>query len=101
MRDADLAIGAAGTTSWERCCLGLPTLMIITADNQKKIACELEAAGAAVVMGQGQDAEVDALSVEIQSLSKDVWRLSQMAKAAASICDGQGALRVASVAAEI
>lgn len=36
MAAADLAIGAGGATTWERCCLGLPTLTICTADNQQK-----------------------------------------------------------------
>lgn len=35
MLQADVAIGAGGATTWERCCLGLPTLVVITADNQK------------------------------------------------------------------
>ncbi|MFA5824699.1 MAG: UDP-2,4-diacetamido-2,4,6-trideoxy-beta-L-altropyranose hydrolase [Gallionellaceae bacterium] len=36
MAAADLAIGAGGTATWERCCLGLPTLVFCTADNQQK-----------------------------------------------------------------
>lgn len=36
MAIADLAIGAGGSASWERCCLGLPTLAICTANNQQK-----------------------------------------------------------------
>lgn len=35
--DADLAIGAAGSTVWERCCLGIPQLLVQTADNQERI----------------------------------------------------------------
>lgn len=46
MANSDLAIGAAGSTSWERCCLGLPTIMIILAENQRKIAQNLEQANA-------------------------------------------------------
>ena len=34
MLQADLSIGAGGSTTWERCCLGLPTIAISTADNQ-------------------------------------------------------------------
>ncbi len=34
MANSDLCIGAAGSTTWERCCLGLPTIMLITAKNQ-------------------------------------------------------------------
>lgn len=38
MAKADLAIGAAGSTTWERCCLGLPMVLIVLADNQQVIA---------------------------------------------------------------
>ena len=41
MAQADLAIAAAGSSSWERLCLGLPSLMIAVADNQKEILEEL------------------------------------------------------------
>ena len=41
MRQADLAIGAGGTTSWERLCVGLPALVVTLADNQRPIAEEL------------------------------------------------------------
>ena len=42
MMQADLAVGAGGATSWERCCLGLPSLVISLAENQKPIAAELD-----------------------------------------------------------
>jgi UDP-2,4-diacetamido-2,4,6-trideoxy-beta-L-altropyranose hydrolase len=45
MATADLAIGAGGATSWERCCLGLPSLVITLADNQKSIAAEMNRKG--------------------------------------------------------
>lgn len=38
MANVDLAIGAAGSSVWERCCLGLPSIIIPIADNQKPIA---------------------------------------------------------------
>ena len=34
MANADLAIGAAGATTWERCCLGLPSILFVIAQNQ-------------------------------------------------------------------
>jgi UDP-2,4-diacetamido-2,4,6-trideoxy-beta-L-altropyranose hydrolase len=37
MYEADLAIGAAGSSVWERCCLGLPQVLIVIANNQKQI----------------------------------------------------------------
>lgn len=51
MRDADLAIGAAGSTSWERCCLGLPCLMLSMADNQLEAARALDAEGIGIYLG--------------------------------------------------
>src|SRR5690606_19643046 len=47
MAAADLAIGAAGTSTWERCCLGLPSLLAVIADNQRQAAQAVSAAGAA------------------------------------------------------
>ena len=42
MANSDIAIGASGTTTWERCCLGLPTIQIIAAYNQMAIANHLD-----------------------------------------------------------
>jgi UDP-2,4-diacetamido-2,4,6-trideoxy-beta-L-altropyranose hydrolase len=42
---ADIAIGACGSTSWERCCLGLPAIVITVAENQKLVAKELHKRG--------------------------------------------------------
>jgi len=41
MANADIAIGASGATTWERCCMGLPTIQLITAYNQEFIAQKL------------------------------------------------------------
>jgi UDP-2,4-diacetamido-2,4,6-trideoxy-beta-L-altropyranose hydrolase len=41
MANTDIAIGASGATTWERCCLGLPTIQLITAYNQEFIARKL------------------------------------------------------------
>lgn len=45
MAKADLAIGAGGATTWERCCLGLPAVVITIAENQKAVARELAQRG--------------------------------------------------------
>ncbi len=43
MSNSDLSIGAAGTTTWERCCVGLPCIQLVIADNQITIADALSA----------------------------------------------------------
>lgn len=47
---ADLSIGAAGSTSWERCCLGLPAIVLVLADNQKCSAESMSKHGVAVIV---------------------------------------------------
>jgi UDP-2,4-diacetamido-2,4,6-trideoxy-beta-L-altropyranose hydrolase len=49
MSECDLAIAAAGSTSWELCCLGLPFMLFILAENQRFIASALDAVGAAKI----------------------------------------------------
>ncbi len=90
MAEADLAIGAAGTAAWERCCLGLPTLMIVVADNQRQVAASLSAAGAAeVVSGEG-DTLVARLAAALRRLADDRAALAAMSERAAALCDGRG-----------
>jgi UDP-2,4-diacetamido-2,4,6-trideoxy-beta-L-altropyranose hydrolase len=51
MRDADLAIGAGGTTAWERTFLGLPTMTVAVAENQVDGSEALAAQGAIRYLG--------------------------------------------------
>lgn len=86
MAESDLAIGAAGTTSWERCCLGLPTIMLMLAENQCLIAELLENSGAA------RSIEVSRLSGELVSMvdAADTNALICMSESSRQITDGQG-----------
>lgn len=93
MCESDLAIGAAGSTSWERCCLGLPSLQIVLAENQRPIAQALERAGAALELDvQSLDAD---LHHAMSLLALTPEKLLRMSEAAAAITDGLGADRVA------
>ncbi|MBI5164712.1 MAG: UDP-2,4-diacetamido-2,4,6-trideoxy-beta-L-altropyranose hydrolase [Magnetospirillum sp.] len=94
MAAADLALGAAGTTAWERCCLGLPTLMIATADNQTWNAATLSAHGACTYLGAASSLGIDDLTRAFTAAFADN-DLSAKAESAARICDGLGAGRVA------
>lgn len=94
MSGSDLAIGAAGSTAWERCCLGLPTLMLVLADNQAGIARALGGAGAAVDLGRAEALDAELLRRELAGLGADAPRRLAMSQAARAICDGAGAVRV-------
>lgn len=99
MSAADLAVGAGGSTSWERCCLGLPSLIVVLADNQRDIAASLDRAGAALDLGTAETLTNEKLTAALQMLYQDKTRRSAMAERAAAICDGDGTRRVMEVLA--
>lgn len=93
MADSDLAIGAAGSTSWERCCLGLPTLMVVLADNQKEAAVHLHTVGAAYCLTSNSLPHKD-LHDHLQCLTDQPELLSQMSTRASVVTDGLGIERM-------
>lgn len=93
MRDADLAIGAAGTTCWEICCLGLPSVVTVLAPNQLGVAETLESAGVAWMAPDPTRLE-EFLTVHLEELSNPI-ALHEMSNNAAQITDGRGANLVA------
>ena len=86
---ADLCIGAAGSTSWERCCLGLATILLVLAENQQGGAKALGQAGAALVVYQDDDIS-DTLPGLVNKLLVSGESLD-IGKMAAAITDGRGA----------
>ena len=98
MVEADLAVGAAGGMSWERCALGLPAAVVITADNQRAIASALEQAGAVLLLGEADALDPPTAAGRIAALAADPARLGEMSTAAAAIADGHGVARIAAAA---
>ena len=93
MANSDLAIGAAGGTSWERCCLGLPSLLVILANNQIAGANALEKCGAALILGTPEDLSRSLTGATSTLLtSREMW---EMVTAASEVTDGHGGVRVA------
>jgi UDP-2,4-diacetamido-2,4,6-trideoxy-beta-L-altropyranose hydrolase len=94
MAAADLAIGATGGTAWERCCLGLPTLMLVLAENQAPAAAALQAVGAGVGLGRMGAPDLSARLDTSLVAAADPASLARMSAAAAAVTDGRGAARV-------
>lgn len=93
MSDSDLCIGAAGSTSWERCCLGLPTLLLVLADNQLAGARALAHCGAVLPVTTKQNmAQVFAKFLS----GPAIGQLKNLSQAAVAISDGLGADRIVS-----
>lgn len=91
---ADIAIGAAGTSTWERCCLGLPSFIVVIAANQQKIAAAIADAGAGIVVSGPRNALAGQIASELACLAEDAAGLRSMSDSAAQICDGRGCDRL-------
>jgi len=94
MAAADLAIGGGGSASWERCCLGLPALLVALADNQINIAKALDLFGAGIYVGTLKTASVTIMRSAIVSLISTQDQLKVLSKKAYSLVDGLGVARV-------
>lgn len=94
MARADLAIGAGGSSSFERCALGLPSLMVTMADNQDEQAAALNDRGAAHLCGRHDEIDAPGLAQAVCRIANDWTLMSAMSDAAAGVCDGGGAARV-------
>lgn len=90
MAAADLAIGAAGSASWERCAVGLPALLLSAALNQQRILEGVVAAGAAVAVAPDVENIADALA----KVTREPARIRAMSLAAWQLVDGAGVDRV-------
>ena len=97
MLNADLAIGAGGSTAWERCCLGLPSLVTINAGNQNNIVNELHSHGVIINLGEYKQLTSETIARQVNDIYKDIDKLMLMSNKALKIVDGCGASRVAHV----
>lgn len=97
MATADLAIGGCGMTSWERCCLGLPTLGWALSHDQQANAIFLREQ-AAMMSPDTMLLKTDparAIGEVFRSMADQPEMRQNMSANAAAIIDGQGASRVA------
>jgi UDP-2,4-diacetamido-2,4,6-trideoxy-beta-L-altropyranose hydrolase len=90
----ELHIGAGGGATWERCCLGAPTLAVIAAPNQREVLLPLAGVGVLEVI---DDNRADAATIArrtLELLDRPQYRKS-MSKQAMTLVDGHGSTRVA------
>lgn len=86
---SDLAIGAAGGTALERCCLGLPSFVFILAKNQEAGANALHKAGAAHVLGDISC--IKSLGNKLDDIVCNPSVLCEMGQKSSLITEGKGA----------
>lgn len=91
---ADIALAAAGTTSWELAFAGLPNLLLVLADNQRLIAERLDRSGAALNMGWHENLSPADIARVVTRLLGAAGLRAEMAHRGRELVDGEGVGRV-------
>ncbi len=95
MARAGLGLGAGGVTTYERCCLGLPTLITAIAENQIAIGEGADEHGVARYLGRSSEVTAEMIAEAIVPFLSDAAIGVQMAAKARALVDGYGTQRVA------
>ena len=93
MKKADLAIGAGGIITWERCCLGLPSIVSIVSKNQEDMVNAVSRKGCLINLGKAERLTSEDYLNAIKNLNSR--KLIHMQKKCMKLVDGKGAERVA------
>lgn len=94
MARADVMTGAGGSTTWERCCLGLPAIVAVTADNQEGLTAAVAASGAQHSLGRAGGVNAEHWAAALRESQKSPSSLKASGEAARLLTDGRGAARV-------
>ncbi len=98
---ADIGIGGAGSMSWERACVGLPSLIVVLAENQRHIAEDLHVLGAAELLGDARVVTIAEFRQGFERLVADGPRRRAMSMTAMNLVDGLGCDRIAAAMKEV
>ncbi len=91
---ADVAVSAAGSTCWEMCLLGVPTLLISLASHHFPISQWLDREGVSFDIGSTQQLSTQTIACKLESLLHDAETRERMSRRAQTLVDGTGALKV-------
>lgn len=97
MAEADLMLCAGGSTTWERCCLGLPAVVVIAAPNQEGFTTALAGSGAHWLLGDASRVTEAEWINALRELSGSPARVKGYSDAAGRLTDGRGVHRVAPI----
>jgi UDP-2,4-diacetamido-2,4,6-trideoxy-beta-L-altropyranose hydrolase len=94
MAAADVAICAAGSSCWEMCLLGLPTVLLDLAANQTPVVRKLDDLGAVINVGSASEVSSEQIAGALDSLIRSPEARKQMSERSRELVDGRGAERV-------
>lgn len=92
MANADLAIGGGGSMALERCCVGLPAIVSILSENQRKFTEEVARIGCVINLGQANNLTSDDYANALRNIEPKT--LQKMSKRCLELVDGNGTARV-------
>jgi UDP-2,4-diacetamido-2,4,6-trideoxy-beta-L-altropyranose hydrolase len=95
MAAADLAIGAGGSTTWERCAVALPSIVVTVAENQVPSTLAMAEHGCLLYLGNQDEVSAEAIAHLVLVLLETPRWLLLMSARSAELVDGRGAERVA------
>ena len=98
--ESDLALVCGGSVCWELCALGVPTIVVAIAANQRFVANALHRHGAALVGSRCDAVDSAQVTSAVDRLVNDALLRRNISRAAARLCDGRGADRVARAVTE-
>jgi UDP-2,4-diacetamido-2,4,6-trideoxy-beta-L-altropyranose hydrolase len=90
MNGADIAIGAGGITTWERCCLRLPSIVMAIAANQEPSMRAMEAAKILVYLGRAREVTDNRIREALLRFMDDSQEVRRLSVAAGKLVDGKG-----------
>jgi len=97
MAAADLAIGGGGTATWERCAVGLPSVVLVLADNQRELAQYGAQSGFCFSLGDASDVSTDKIGLAVSFALRSPDTLRHLVEQCLATVDGRGCSRVATL----
>jgi UDP-2,4-diacetamido-2,4,6-trideoxy-beta-L-altropyranose hydrolase len=94
LMNSDMSLGAGGTTTWERLCLGVPSIVIGIAANQVSMTRELEALGCLQYLGRLEELAHGDIRMSVGSLLEDKWSREVLSVKGRTLVDGFGSSRI-------
>lgn len=95
MSNSDLAIGAGGTTTWERMCLGVPSVVVSIAENQVPTCEKLGREGFVRYLGPQSEVTNESVASAIREFLQTPSALSAVSIKSQILVDGKGCMRIA------
>lgn len=93
--DSDIAIGAGGVSMWERCAMGVPSIVTAIARNQEPSSQAMGEAGLCIYLGTAAESSAKSIADVLRGIAAMPSLMRHIACSIRALVDGKGAERVA------